>query len=324
MYRLPLVTLAFALWSTPIVAEPASTDTLCLYVGSYHAGYHWNDGIERGLERALGSACRLERFYMDTKRQRGEAHAREQARAAMVLIEQRRPALVIACDDNASRYLVAPYLKDVATPVVFCGINWSVEPYGYPYGNATGMIEVAPIGPVIREALGLRPNAERLAFLSADVPTQRKDQERIAQLAEQLDLELTTELVHDLASWLSAYDRLQQADILILGNPAGIDDWRAATVAEQVAKRTTTLTVSFGLAMSPYAAFTMATLPEEQGEWAGAVARQLLEGTAASEIPIVANHRWRLFANRDLAAGAGIELPDRITRNAQRVELPQR
>ena len=130
----------------PSVANAA--EPVCLYVGSYHAGYHWNDRIEQGLERSLKGVCEVHRFYMDTKRNKGAPFAEGKAEEAKALIDKLRPDVVIACDDNASKYLVVPHLKGSAVPVVFCGVNWTVEPYGYPFPNVTGMIEVAPVRPL--------------------------------------------------------------------------------------------------------------------------------------------------------------------------------
>ena len=46
----------------------AAAPTRCLYVSSSHAGYAWNDGIERGLEAELRGRCEITRFYMDGTR----------------------------------------------------------------------------------------------------------------------------------------------------------------------------------------------------------------------------------------------------------------
>ncbi|NIT35543.1 MAG: hypothetical protein GTN49_03415, partial [candidate division Zixibacteria bacterium] len=40
----------------------------CLFVSSYHKGYAWSDGVERGLRSVLEGKCELRQFDMDTKR----------------------------------------------------------------------------------------------------------------------------------------------------------------------------------------------------------------------------------------------------------------
>ena len=42
-------------------------------------------------------------------------------------IDAFKPDVVIAADDNASKYLIEPYFKDAALPFVFCGVNWDAS-----------------------------------------------------------------------------------------------------------------------------------------------------------------------------------------------------
>ena len=35
------------------------------------------------------------------------------------------------------------FFDDADLPVVFCGVNWDAATYGYPFKNATGIVEVA-------------------------------------------------------------------------------------------------------------------------------------------------------------------------------------
>ncbi len=129
---------------------PAHAATLpkCLHVMSYHRGYAWNDGIEKGVEDTLQGHCRLKKFFMDTKRNTAVAFAEKKARQVIKLIHDYQPDIVIASDDNASKYVVTRF-RNSPIPFIFNGINWTAEPYGYPYNNVTGMVEVAPIIPLL-------------------------------------------------------------------------------------------------------------------------------------------------------------------------------
>jgi ABC-type uncharacterized transport system substrate-binding protein len=312
-----------SLW-TGICAASSANDSpverICLYVSSYHAGYHWNDGIERGLVSSLQGVCRLERFYMDTKRNQGAAFAETKAKEAKALIDRQHPDVVIACDDNASKYLVAPYLKDVETPVVFCGVNWTVTEYGYPYSNATGMIEVAPNREVVREARQILGKAGRFAFIAADVPTQHKELDRLGAVASKEKLQLKSFLVKTMAQWQAAFLDAQVSDFVVLGNPVGIPDWDADAAKDLVHQHTQRLTTTFGLYMRPYCVFSMVNTPLEQGQWSGEVARLILSGSSPANIPIITNRRWDLFVNPDLAAKAGVVLPQHILEKAVRIK----
>jgi ABC-type uncharacterized transport system substrate-binding protein len=319
-----LITLVGLLAAFPLLpsvhAQTAAAPPVCLYVSSYHAGYHWNDGIETGLMQRLGKACELKRFYMDTLRNKSPEFAASKGAEAKQLIDTMRPQVVIACDDPASKHLVMPHLKNVATPVVFCGVNWTVEPYGYPYSNVTGIIEVAPIQPLIQEARSLLPKARQLAFLSADVPTQRKEVERLQKVAADEGLTLTVKLVDSFDAWKKGFDQVQGADLVILGNPAGITSWDEAMAGSFIQAHTRRLTLSFGAAMSRHTVFAMINTPEEQGEWSGELARLILAGKSPAELPITANRRWQMLANPELASRIGIRLPERILQRAMIVD----
>lgn len=34
----------------------------CLYIASYHQGYEWSDGVERGLKKQLAGQCELKQY----------------------------------------------------------------------------------------------------------------------------------------------------------------------------------------------------------------------------------------------------------------------
>ena len=63
-------------------------------------------------------------FRMDTKRNTDEEFKKTAALKAKAEIEASKPDVVIAADDNASKYLIQPYFKDASLPFVFCGVNW--------------------------------------------------------------------------------------------------------------------------------------------------------------------------------------------------------
>jgi len=293
----------------------------CLYVSSYHSGYEWNDGIERGMDAVLQGKCEVKKFYLDGKRHLDSDFAKAKALEAKELIDTWKPDVVIAADDNASKYLIMPYFKDAAVPVVFCGLNWTAEPYGYPYRNATGMIEVGPIEPLAAEVQAVVKNARRGVFLSADEITQRKEFAMNQEIYKRRGIEFTHKTVRSMADWEASFAAAQaRVDFLVIGNNAGINDWdgeRARLYAHEHGRR---FTVAYLEWMAPYAMLTMAKIADEQGEWAGKVALLILNGTPPSKIRIVANRRWTMYVNNKLLDKAGYRLSPEILRKAVKVE----
>lgn len=288
----------------------------CLYVSSYHVGYEWNDGIERGLTRELDGHCELSRFYMDTNRQTDPAFARGKALEAVRLIERTRPDVVIACDDPASKYLVAPHLRDARQPVVFCGVNWNVGAYGYPYRNVTGMIEIAPIKPLMKEVRSLVQGVKSGVYLAADVITQHKEFEENREAYAKGGIAMTAVFVKTMAQWSAAFAAAQSADFVVLGTNAGIGDWDGRLAQRTTLERATKLVVTNYDWMAPFAVLAMTKVAEEQGEWAAQAARTILGGADPASLPIVVNRRWLSYVNPELARRVGIQLPPRLVHRA--------
>ncbi len=305
--------LLFVIFSHSVVAAN------CLYVSSYHIGYEWNDGIERGINQGLNNKCTIDRFYMDTKRNPDKEFAKQMALAAKKHIEDTKPDVVIACDDNASRYLVMPYFKDADLPIVFCGLNWTVSEYSYPYTNTTGMVEVVPIRPLLDVVKNVVKSIKNGVYLSPDVHTEHKDFLRYKKIYTEHNITLEGVFVKTLADWKKAYLEAQKSDLIVLGNNAGINDWNAVEAAKYAEKHATTFSVTNYDWMMPYAMFAMTKIPEEQGEWAAEVALSIINGQHPADIPIVVNRKWNIFANPHLLESANVKLSPHLLQNATKV-----
>lgn len=284
----------------------------CLHIMSYHKGYEWNDGIEAGVEKTLANHCQLKKFYMDTKRNKDVAFISRKASEAKAVIEDLKPDVVIVSDDNASRYLVEPYYRDKDIPFVFCGINWSAEVYGYPYRNATGMVEVAPVEPLLdvikKNAIG----GHKGVFLSSDVLTEHKDYEYFSGFFSKRGILLEGVFVNTIEEWVNAYHAAQDKGFVILGNNAGINNWNVGKAIAAVKKQGKNLTFSNYEWMTPYAMVVISKIPEEQGEWAANTALAILDGINVEDIPVSINRRWKTYVNSGLLKMWGHEL-DRAT-----------
>lgn len=304
-----------------VASVEAATPARCLYVSSYHAGYEWNDGIERGLQSTLQDRCELRKFYMDGKRNLDEGFARNKALEAKQLVETWKPDIIIAADDNVSKFLIMPYYKNAAIPVVFCGLNWTAEPYGYPYSNATGMIEVGPIEPLQKEVMAVVKNPRRGIFLSADEITQKKEFSKAQELYKRRGITMTHTAVRTLADWQAGFINAQKnADFIVIGNYAGIKDWEDAVARRYAREHSRRFSIAYLEWMAPYAMLTMAKIADEQGEWSGKVAVLILDGTPPSKIPVVANRRWNMFVNTQLLDKAGIRVSTDILSKAVKVD----
>jgi ABC-type uncharacterized transport system substrate-binding protein len=294
----------------------------CLFISSYHRGYAWSDGVERGLRSVLEGRCELKQFDMDTKRRKTEAEKVEAAQEARRLIESWKPDVVITADDNAAKYLIQPFYRDKSLPVVFSGVNWTASEYGFPYTNVTGMVEVAPIRPMLEAAVATVGGPAAAFYLGADTLTERKNLKRFEDAAKEIGLTLDSRLVPSAEAWIAAYEDAQDsADFLVLGSHSGIADWadHRDRVLAAVSASSRRLTVTNHGWMMPFAMLGMTKVPEEQGVWSGQAALAILEGTPPSSIPIVANRQWDVWMNDALVATARVELPHQLRRMAKKM-----
>lgn len=313
--RLVLLSLC---WLLPMPAA-AQHGMKCLYVSSYHRGYAWSDGVEQGLRQLLSPHCDIRQFDMDTKRHKSVQAKREAALKAKSLIEQWQPDIVITADDNAVRYLLQTYYRDAALPFVFCGVNWTAQEYSLPYRNATGIIEVAPIRPLLRQVKSLLGEVKTAVYIGADTLTEQKNHDRFARMAQKEGIVVERALAATRSDWLAAYARAQQADFVIIGSNAGIEDWDSQAVRRHLETVTRKLSVTNHDWMMPYTMLGFTKIAREQGELAARVAISILDGVAPVNIAIVPNRKWDLWSNLKLMQVAGIRLPERLLRKSKQI-----
>ncbi|MDX8384015.1 MAG: ABC transporter substrate binding protein [Ghiorsea sp.] len=294
----------------------------CLYVNSYHKGYAWSDAIESAVLKGLDGACHVTVFYMDTKRNNAASFAEHQALAAKALIQQLQPDVVLASDDNASKYLIAPYYKNADIPFVFSGINWTAKPYAYPYRNATGMIEVSAIKPLLRKAEEMMTTIKSVAFIGVkNVRTDEKEFAWMKKTYAQEGVKVVAFYAKSMKEWENAYIKAQKHDFIVLNNIAGIQGWDQQRAIAFAAKHANKLTVSTYDFMTPYTMFAMTKVAAEQGEWMVKLAKHVLQGKALQHVPLVHNRRWNMFVNPMMLEASSIKIPEYLMFKAVKVSL---
>lgn len=311
-----LLVLAFLSFPTPAATAK------CLFISSYHRGNAWSDGVEQGLRSVLGDQCELRQFDMDTSRNKSEEYKRAVGLEAKAVIDAWKPDVVVAADDSAARYVIQPYFRDGQVPFVFCGINWTAEEYGLPYSNATGMLEVSPIVPMLEKAMLIAAPGRRAIYIGAATLTEERSLERFETAAARMGVELEHVLVATGDAWIEAYEQAQAFDFVVLGSNFGIDNWEPERIYQTVDRVSRHLTVTSHSWMMPYAMLGMTKVPSEHGEWAAKAALAILRGARPQAIPIVSSRKWDLWANESLLRTAGVVLPLSLKVKAKKVHRP--
>ena len=277
-----------------------------LYIDSYHKGYAWSDGIAKGVQSKFkGTGIQLKMIWLDTKRNTAEDFKKAAAVKARTVINDFKPDVVIAADDNASKYLIKPYYKDADLPFVFCGVNWDAKVYGYPYKNVTGMVEVTPI-PILLEQLELYAKGNRIGFIGPDILTARKEAENYRKV---FGIEPIEYFAKDYQDWKKGFLKLQNdVDMLIVDSDGGLYNDHKAEYEDFVVKNSRIPSGTCYDFMAPLSLIGVVKVAEEQGFWAAGAALEILDGTSPSEIPITTNKRAKLFINKKIGDVMGIDL----------------
>ncbi|BBO71567.1 hypothetical protein DSCA_54970 [Desulfosarcina alkanivorans] len=288
-----------------------------LFIDSYHSGYAWSDGITTGVQRTLAdTGVDLKVIHMDTKRNTDEAFKKEAALKAKTVIEQFKPDVVIAADDNASQYLIQPYYEDASLPFVFCGVNWDEKGYGFPYNNVTGMVEVTPI-PQLLEQLQPLAKGDKIGFLGPDILTARKEAQNYKKV---FGMTLTEYYAKDFEDWKKGFAELQaKVDILVIDSDGGLYKTQADEMKQFVEDNTKIPSGATYDFMAPYALITYGKVAEEQGDWSAGAALKILAGDSPKDIPVAKNSQGKLIVNTRIASKAGTDVPFDILQSAEKV-----
>jgi ABC-type uncharacterized transport system substrate-binding protein len=276
------------------------------YVNSYHAGYGSSDAVMSGIRDTLGPRVELQSFFLDAKQHPQPEEIKRKTEEALAAIRAFRPDLLIASDDDAVKHLVVPHFKDGPLPVVFCGVNWSCEPYGLPTPYVTGMLEVVPIEEAIRTMQRHYSDLRRLTILSEDTTSERRNSEILDSLYRRLGLQPHYALVQDFESWKDEFVKANnQSDLIYLPTNGAVRGWDNALAARWVLQHIRKPVITCDDFMMPYAVLGLTKVAREQGEWTAQRALEILSGKAPGSIPVASNRQSQVYLNTALASKIG-------------------
>jgi len=232
------------------------------------------------------------------------------------VIEDFKPDVVIASDDNASKFLIVPYYKEGYLPFVFCGLNWDASGYGFPASNVTGMLEVTPV-PQLLEQLKPFAKGNKIGFLAPDILTARKE---AANYDKVFGMRITEYYAKDFEDWKKGFEQLQDSvDILLIDSDGGLYNDKSAEMQAFVESNIRIPTGSCYDFMASYALLSFAKVAEEQGFWAANTALKILDGTSPTDIPLAQNEKGKLIVNVRIAKALGADIPYEIIELADQV-----
>jgi len=280
-----------------------------IYVNSYHQGYGSSDAVEAAIRDSLAAEpVTLEVIYLDGK-QKPDALPVSASRA-FARIQEAAPSLLLVSDDDAMLHLVVPFLREGPTPVLFCGVNWTADPYGVPNRHVSGMVEVLPVEETLRLVLSAKPAAKELFILSEDSASERKSRTFLDPIYWRSGLSTTYGLVPDFDHWKKAFRWANEhADLIFFITNGAIRHWDSKAAQAHIREWVRVPVFTCDEHMMPFAMVGRVKMPREQGEWVARQALEVLHGLSPADIPLARNQQSQLLTNPELAALIQFPLP---------------
>ncbi|GAB6034831.1 hypothetical protein JCM17795_10330 [Galenea microaerophila] len=319
--------------ASQVIASEDPTDTgsqtktdslpVCNYIASYSPSYFWQAEETAAIQKTLRDVCQLNIFYMNSKAIHDPKHLQQIGQQARDFIEQNPPDIIISSDDNAMKYVIQPYFKNSAIPVVFCGINNSGKPYGLPYHNTTGMIEKQAIeSELFRFAKEFSLNTLHkekfsLAYLNFPSTSENQNIRFLKQKFQEYQVNFEVIQVRSVQEWNQMFIQLNQDkthDFIFLGNYHPLaQQWNPQKEQHLHLKYAKKPIFSYLKSMQPYSHLSFLKSATEQGLWAGKTAKLILQkGYQPSDIQIVPNRLFKLLYNQKMIEALPTDLKTAI------------
>jgi len=298
-----------------------------LILHSYDLDYTWVRDINVGLNRVLrGKPYNLRWHYMDTKRNPSNAFRERAGLLARRIIEEWKPDLIIAIDDDAQKYATMFYALDAneakkaerKIQIVFVGLNGESKPYGYDTAvNATGIFERkqwAAVKNLIDQAV--RPNVPagrqvRIAYVG-DTSGSVKEDTKFLESYDWAPFRLVrSRLVSNYDDWKAEVRKAnEEADVLITTNyrriqESAVNDKRMVEPADLV-KWTEDNTPKIpvigtnGFYVEDGGMIALATSPFEQGDVGARMAVDIIEKKRdPKSIPVRSTQEFIVYMRAD-------------------------
>ncbi|MCX7770324.1 MAG: PAS domain S-box protein [Proteobacteria bacterium] len=266
-----------------------------LIIHSYHSGYEWTDGIQKGLLDVL-SKNNIELFFefMDLNRQKKtEEYLSKLEEFYKLKYGNQKIDLLILVDDDALEFVLKRRDRLFNNiPIVFCGINDFKPDIIRGHKNITGVNEEKSIKETIKLALKISGNPKKVYVIAGDRLSERRNLEQFKSEAKTLlkGVEVSYLNTLEFEEILKQVSSLDKKDLIFylsyLRSPLG----KSYTNEENLKKlneatQAMIFTVSDHMVKNGVIGGKV-TYSYAQGETAGRLALKILSGTRPDDIPV--------------------------------------
>lgn len=290
-----LLVCSFFSFVMPSQAASSATTHHVLILSSYHQGYKWSDEIIEGIKQPLGEAFGSVNFHieqMDTKR----FPHQNLERLAKVYAEKYHDLpldVIITADDNAFNFMKTYRSRISATaPLIFCGVNYLTKEKLTGLANFTGVNEYSDANKTIELILKLHPKTNRIIAITDLTTSGASNRGNIRSLepayAKRVKIEHWFDLSH--AELEEKLQHLSAGDIVLFSSFFR-DRMGQSFEFDEIAREVCSISpvpvyASWDYNLGYGIVGGMLTSGFSQGQTAGEFAVRVLNGEAASSIPV--------------------------------------
>ena len=283
------------------------TKPTVVYLNSYHPGYRWSDMLYQSFSNEImAKGIEVHQHFMDSKNLETLADHHIMVKNALAYIDYYKPDVIVAADDNASKFIIEPHFKNNSIPVVFLGVNLSSSVYGYPYQNATGIEELEGLNKLLQVVEHYTAKT-RFAMLFTKTTTSQKKFQMYQKLAPHLTA-ITLDDMEDLKRQILGLS--QSHDFILLDTMEGLAGYKETLARDFLQKNANVPLMTVSNSSQRLVNFGYLKVPQEQGLWAATSVMKILDGTPAHKIPIAQNTHFQLFINQAFNDKAKAKTPN--------------
>ncbi len=273
------------------------------YLNSYHAGYASSDATENLVrERLDRKELTLKVNYLNGKYTRGDSLKSAKAKVIYEDMMSFEPDIILVSDDDAIKYVIEPFFNQAGIPVLFCGVNWSIDHYDLNPDYIRGIVEVLPLSDCLDTIRNYYSEMKKLGILSENSISEHSNKLLLDSLYRHRNLTPSYALVDSFSQWKDAFRYMNEnVDVIYLPTNGGILNWDDQEAQDFIADEIRVPIITCERFMMPYAVFGMTRVLQEQGEWLTAAAEKIISGADIRSIENTKNNRVQIFVNNDLA-----------------------
>jgi diguanylate cyclase (GGDEF)-like protein len=269
-----------------------------LILNSYHSGFTWTDDQTDGIISSLDASnltYNISTEYLDWKRYPSQENL-ELCYQSMKLKYQKQKIDIIICTDDTAFSFATQYRNELFSdaPIVFSGINTKgLETLGTNETNFTGVLEVIDPKSTIEAALSINPSIDTIYLIYDNTESGISTGTLCIQAAREIDSNLKIRSLNNLTSD-EIINEVEHAskNTMILVTTYSVDHNNQYIYHQQFCEELYDVSPVpiyhiYDFANNHGVLGGYLTSGRLQGEEAGKLAVQILQGADASSIPII-------------------------------------